>query len=293
KEIKDNKVVMDFIESKKETFVTTLLNDQSTVIIKEPAVNKQTLEDVRMLAGSISKSLAQSNVEKAKINDEILTKTYDSNEKQDVIIAFVEGWNLGTYKYVTYKSETEQTKVDLEFNNDDSVKDEKQTGEIRAAAMAFARDLTNDTANELNPEVFAEVLKDEEKDTSVKINVLEKDDIEKAEMKGQLAVNRGSKYDPRVVELHHRADDSKPLVGLVGKGLMFDTGGSNLESGRDISDMRMDMGGTAAVSGAIKLLAESKAKVNVVGLLPIVENMPDSNSMLPGDVIRYKNGKPA
>src|SRR5690625_5444742 len=55
--------------------------------------------------------------------------------------------------------------------------------------------------------------------------------------------------------------------------------------------MRMDMGGAAAVSGAIKLLAESKAKVNVVGLLPIVENMPDSNSMLPGDVIRYKNGK--
>src|SRR5690625_7498058 len=85
KEIKDNQVVMDFIESKKETFVTTLLNDQSTVIIKEPAVNKQTLEDVRMLAGSISKSLAQSNVEKAKINDEILTKTYDSNEKQDEI----------------------------------------------------------------------------------------------------------------------------------------------------------------------------------------------------------------
>src|SRR5699024_12706295 len=102
----------------------------------------------------------------------------------------VEGWNLGTYKYVTYKSETEQTKVDLEFNNDDSVKDEKQTGEIRAAAMAFARDLTNDTANELNPEVFHEVLKEEIKDTSVKINVLKKYDIEKAEKNGLLTVNK-------------------------------------------------------------------------------------------------------
>src|SRR5690625_4047775 len=281
---------MDFIESKKETFVTTLLNDQSTVIIKEPGENKQTLEAVRMLAGSISKSLAQSNVEKATINDEILTKTYDSNEKQDVIIAFVEGWKLGTYKYVTYNSETEQSNVDLE-NNDDSVKDEKQTGENRAAAMAFARDLTNDTANELNPEVFPEVLKEELKNTSVKINVLEKNDIEKAEMNGLLAVNRGSKYDPRFVELHYTGDDSKPLIALVGKGVTFDTGGISLKSGRNISDMRMDMGGAAAVSGAIKLLAESKAKVNVVGLLPIVENMPDSNSMLPGDVIRYKNGK--
>src|SRR5699024_12560097 len=107
----------------------------------------------------------------------------------------VEGWNLGTYKYVTYKSKTEQTKVDLEFNNGDSVKDEKQSGEMRAAAMAFARDLTNDRANELNPEVFPEVLKEEVKDTSVKINVLEKSDIEKAEMKGLTAVHRGRTYD--------------------------------------------------------------------------------------------------
>src|SRR5699024_2776166 len=97
-------------------------------------------------------------------NDDILTKTYDSNEKQDVIIAFVEGWNLGTYKYVTYKSETEQTKVDLEFNNDDSVKDEKKTGEISAAEMAFARDLTNDTTNKINTEIVHKVIKKEIKD---------------------------------------------------------------------------------------------------------------------------------
>src|SRR5699024_12511816 len=104
-------------------------------------------------------------------------------------------------------------------NNDDSVKDEKQTGEIRAAAMAFARDLTNDTANELNPEVFPEVLKEELKDTSVKINVLEKNDIEKAEMNGLLDVNRGSKYDTRFVELIYIGDESKPLVELIGKGV--------------------------------------------------------------------------
>ncbi len=290
-EIRDNKVVVDFIESKKEEFVTTLLNDESIVIIKEPKESKQTLEDVRMLAGSISKSLVNSSVEEAKINDEILTKIYDSNEKEDVLIAFVEGWNLGSYKYVTYKSEEKQTKVELKFTNDNSVKEAKQIGEIRAAAMSFSRDLTNDTANELNPETFPEVLKEELKDTAVEINVLEKADIEKAEMNGLLAVNRGSKYDPRFVELKYVGDASKPLVALVGKGVTFDTGGISLKSGRDLSDMRMDMGGAAAVSGAIKLLAESNAKVNVIGLLQIVENMPDSNAMLPGDVIRYKNGK--
>lgn len=290
-EIKDNKVVVDFVKSKKEAFVSTLLNDESVVIIKEPKESKQTLEDVRMLAGNIVKSLINSNVKKAKINEDILIQIYDSNEKQDVLIAFVEGWNLGTYKYITYKSEATQKKVDLEFFDENAVKAAKETGEVRASAVAFSRDLMNNTANELNPETFPEVLKEELKDTPVEINVLEKADIEKAEMNGLLAVNRGSKYEPRFVELKYVGDDSKPLVALVGKGVTFDTGGISLKSGRDLSDMRMDMGGAAAVSGAIKLLAESTAKVNVIGLLQIVENMPDSDSMLPGDVIRYKNGK--
>src|SRR5690625_7402266 len=121
--------------------------------------------------------------------------------------------------------------------------------------MAFARDLTNDTANKIKPEVFPEVLKEELKNTSVKINVLEKNVLEKAEMNGLLAVNRGSKYDPRFEELHYTGDDSKPLLALVGQGVTFATGGISLKSGRNLSDMRMDMGSAAAVSGAITLLA--------------------------------------
>src|SRR5690625_27441 len=110
------------------------------------------------------------------------------------------------------------------------------------------------------------------------------------EMNGILTVNRGSKFDPAFIELHYKGDESKPLIALVGKGVTFDTGGISLKSGRDLSDMRMDMGGAAAVAGAIKLLAESKANVNVVGLIQTVENIPDQHSILPGDVITYKNG---
>src|SRR5699024_2812021 len=85
-------------------------------------------------------------------------------------------------------------------------------------------------------------------------------------------------------------NSEKALTALVGKGVTFDTGGISLKSGRDLSDMRMDMGGAAAVAGAMKLLVETKADVNVVALIQIVENMPDSQSLLPGEVIRYKNG---
>ena len=80
------------------------------------------------------------------------------------------------------------------------------------------------------------------------------------------------------------------MLPLVGKGVTFDTGGISLKSGRDLSEMRMDMGGAAAVAGAMKLLVDSKAKVNVAVLIPIVENMPDNQSLLPSEVIRYKNG---
>ncbi|RKJ15097.1 leucyl aminopeptidase family protein, partial [Butyricicoccus sp. 1XD8-22] len=88
----------------------------------------------------------------------------------------------------------------------------------------------------------------------------------------------------------YRGDESKPLIALVGKGVTFDTGGISLKRGRDISDMRMDMGGAAAVAGAMKLLSLSGAKVNVTALIPMVENMPGKESLLPSEVVRYKNG---
>ena len=145
--------------------------------------------------------------------------------------------------------------------------------------------LMNEVSNVLNPETFPEVLKKNFEGTGVEVNVLDKEQLEEMEMNGVLTVGRGSIYKPSFVELVYKGDDSKPLVALVGKGVTFDTGGISLKSGKDLSDMRMDMGGAAAVSGALTLLAKSKAKVNVVALIPIVENMPDNTSVLPGEVI--------
>src|SRR5690625_1419777 len=157
--------------------------------------------------------------------------------------------------------------------------------------MNFSRDLMNDIPSELNPTTFPKRLKDELEDSSVTIEVFNKVNREGMEMNGLLTVGQGSEHDPVLVEMSYQGDASKPLVALVGTGVTYDTGGINLKQGRHLSDMRMDMGGAAAVAGAIKLLAESEAKVNVVALFLIVENMPDSKAILPGDVIRYKNGK--
>src|SRR5690625_5625885 len=98
------------------------------------------------------------------------------------------------------------------------------------------------------------------------------------EKNGILAVGRGSEHEPAFVEMTYKGDDSKPLVALVGKGVTFDTGGISLKAGRNLSDMRMDMCGAAAAAGAMKVLASTKTKINVVALIQIVVNMTVSTS---------------
>ncbi|CAK4826435.1 unnamed protein product [Aphanomyces euteiches] len=109
-------------------------------------------------------------------------------------------------------------------------------------------------------------------------------------MNGIIAVGKGSDYPPALIELRYCSDPSKPLAALVGKGITFDTGGISLKSVRDLSNMRIDMGGAAAVIGALHILVASKQLANVVVLVAAAENMPDSRSMLPGEVIHYANG---
>lgn len=288
-EVKGNRALNAFLDSQKDAIQVLINNDELAVLVKENE-KKLTLEEVRMFAGTLAKELIKLKASGAEIKAESLM-TYAKNDSDEVLTAFVEGFNLGQYKFTKHKSKEEKATVTLKLVGENINESAVELGEIRASAMAFSRDLMNDTPNELNPESFPEVLKEAFSGTEIEVTVYDKKEIKAREMNGILAVSRGSKYEPRFVELKYVGDESKPLVSLVGKGVTFDTGGISLKGGRDLSDMRLDMGGAAAVAGALKLLADSKAKVNVVGLLQIVENMPDQNSILPGDVIRYKDGQ--
>ncbi|MEC5423067.1 leucyl aminopeptidase family protein [Virgibacillus sp. C22-A2] len=243
-----------------------------------------------MIAGSIARELCKHKVEQASIDVKVLSEVFNSLEEGSLVTAFVEGWHLGSYKFIAYKSNGPEISTELYVKGGEDVGSHVEVGKMRAAATAFSRDLMNEIPSTLNPSTFPDILKKEFIDTEVDVTVFNKEDLEKMEMNGVLTVGRGSDHKPAFVELVYLGDESKPLVALVGKGVTFDTGGISLKKGKDLSTMRMDMGGAAAVSGAMKLLAETKAKVNVVALIPIVENMPDSKAVIPGDVIRYKNG---
>lgn len=285
--ILENETVKAFVKNSPAGHCSLLLNDVHYVVVKEQSGS--TLETVRNVAGEIARDLGGRKIESAKVVAEALSAHYAKLEGSEVVTAFVEGWELGAYQFLTYKPSATAFRTALKVEGEDA-QFAVETGRIRAEATAFSRDLMNEVSNVLNPATFPEVLKKQFEGTAVEVNVLGKEKLEELEMNGVLTVGRGSTYQPSFVELVYKVDETKPLVALVGKGVTFDTGGISLKSGRDLSDMRMDMGGAAAVAGAMTLLAKTKAAANVVVLIPIVENMPDNTSVLPGEVIRYKNG---
>ncbi|MFS0574560.1 leucyl aminopeptidase family protein [Sporosarcina sp. 179-K 3D1 HS] len=285
--IEEKETVRQFVANQPGDHCSVLVEDTHYVIMKKMA--NPTLEKVRNLAGNISRNVSAAKAAAAKLEGKSLAALCPSREKGELITAFVEGWELGAYQFTRYQSDITPYQTSLELSGE-AIGPYVEAGKLRAEAVAFSRDLMNEVPNVLNPESFPDVLRLHFKGTGVEVEVWDKEKIRHAEMNGVLTVCRGSKYEPRFVELIYQGDTTKPLVALVGKGVTFDTGGISLKSGKDISDMRMDMGGAAAVAGAMSLLAKSKAKVNVVALIPMVENMPDNQSVLPGEVIHYKNG---
>lgn len=161
------------------------------------------------------------------------------------------------------------------------------------AGMYFARDLVNEPPNELYPESYARRIKEQLKPLGVEIEILDDKKMKKIGMGAIMAVGQGSDNPPRMVIMRWRGnkhDNSAPLA-FVGKGVTFDTGGISLKPGPGMEDMKMDMGGSAAVVGLMMALALRKAKVNVVGIVGLAENMPSARAYRPADIITSYAGK--
>jgi leucyl aminopeptidase len=157
--------------------------------------------------------------------------------------------------------------------------------------VAFARDLVNEPANVLGPVEFAERLK-ALSEIGIDVQVLDETDLAKQKMGALTGVAQGSARPPRVVVMRWFGgrDKDKP-VAFIGKGVVFDTGGISIKPAAGMEDMKGDMGGAAAVSGLMRTLAARKAKVNAVGIVGLVENMPDGNAQRPGDVVTSMSGQ--
>ncbi len=159
-----------------------------------------------------------------------------------------------------------------------------------AEGVEFARDLASEPANVLYPDEFARRVQ-ALTDIGLEVEVLDEAEMARLGMGALLGVGQGSVRDSRLVVAQWRGGgDAQPLA-FVGKGVCFDTGGISIKPAEGMEDMKWDMGGAGAVAGLMKTLALRKAKVNAVGLLGLVENMPDGAAQRPGDVVKSLSGQ--
>ena len=202
------------------------------------------------------------------------------------------------YRFTEFKSKPEHAAM----NRVGLLCGEPEIGTARAAlarargivgGLELMKDLANRPANECTPTYLAEqALALAARYSSLEVAVLEETDMEALGMGALLSVARGSRQPAKLITLKYsgRADDSKPIV-LVGKGVTFDSGGISLKPGPGMDEMKFDMTGAASVLGAIAALAEIAPRINVVGVVPATENLPDGNASKPGDVVKSMSGQ--
>ncbi len=157
--------------------------------------------------------------------------------------------------------------------------------------VVTARDLVNEPANMLGPVEFA-ARAQAFADLGLEVEILDEKAMRKLKMGALLGVAQGSVRPPRMVVMQWRGGKEKDApLAFIGKGVVFDTGGISMKPAAGMEDMKGDMGGAAAVTGLMQALAARKAKVNVVGIIGLVENMPDGNAQRPGDIVTSMSGQ--
>ncbi|SLN18515.1 leucyl aminopeptidase [Pseudooctadecabacter jejudonensis] len=179
--------------------------------------------------------------------------------------------------------------IDVMANQPDEVRAAADVMMAVAEGVVFTRDLTNEPANHLTTTEFANRLKEMEA-IGLTVEVLEEDKLEELGMGSLLCVGLGSASPSKVVVMQWNGGGDEAPFALVGKGVVFDTGGISLKPAGGMEDMTMDMGGAGVVSGVMKTLALRKARANVVGLVGLVENMPSDRATRPGDVVTSMKG---
>ncbi|MFW2543494.1 leucyl aminopeptidase [Primorskyibacter sp. 2E107] len=200
------------------------------------------------------------------------------------------GLALRGYKFSEYLSDKGEAPGDAVVWVKDPGAEAKAVSDALAVAegVFFTRDLVSEPANILGTVEFANRLQGL-RDLGVEVDVLEEDKLAELGMGALLAVGQGSVSPSKVVVMRWNGGTGAPLA-LVGKGVVFDTGGISIKPAAGMEDMTMDMGGAGVVSGVMKTLALRGAKANVVGLVGLVENMPDGKAMRPGDIVKSMRG---
>ncbi|EDL48586.1 leucyl aminopeptidase [Erythrobacter sp. SD-21] len=206
------------------------------------------------------------------------------------------GLRLRNWRYDIYRTKMkDEQKVTLESVTVVGAPEGIEGAWADTAALSegveFTRELITEPANIIYPESFVARCKERFEDTGAELIVLDEAEMEKLGMGSLLGVGQGSSRESRILAIRWNGGGSEAPTAFVGKGVTFDTGGISIKPGPGMEDMKWDMGGAGAVAGGMLALVKRKAKANVVGVMGLVENMPDGNAQRPGDVVTSMSGQ--
>lgn len=243
-----------------------------------------------------------SDQEKNRVAGFKARKLIDSKESEvfvegndEVVLNFSEGFSLSNYQFLKYFKDADKKKNELESIYVSGKISEEAVFELNTTikSVFWARDMVNEPVSYLNAPKLSEEIEKLGENTSLDIQVYGKAKIESLKMGGLLAVNKGSIDPPTFTVLEYKprnATNTKPIV-LVGKGVVYDTGGLSLKPTPHSMDcMKSDMGGAACVVGAIYAAAENKLDKHIIALIPATDNRPGLNAYAPGDVVKMYDG---
>ena len=251
-----------------------------------------TKDTIRVVTGKIVQKAQEYNLKKISI---IAPPSFISDQSSSVV-QIIEGFKMSLYRFDRFKSEKTNNPLDLTIivSKSNKILQTVKTSEIIADAVVFTKSIANLPPNECTPNTLADFAKIISKKNKMKCNIISKLELKKKGFGGITAVGQGSKNEPKLIILEHNNGkrNEKPIV-LVGKAVTFDTGGISLKPGEKMDEMKFDKCGGCTVLGIMKAVSELKLPINVVGIIPSVENMPGGESYRPGDIIKLYSGKTA
>ncbi|HKI96867.1 MAG TPA: leucyl aminopeptidase [bacterium] len=254
-------------------------------------------EGLRRAAGKAAQALRKLNVERAGLWVPEHSGALAPAELGEVL---AEGTLLGAYTFEPYKHKEEDKDAPKAELKAVTLYDPARAtsaasverGVLRGEAVCLARDLGNQPANAMTPTQLAAEARAVARRHKLKVTVLEQAELEKLGLGMFMGVAKGSRQPPKLILLEYRpARKATQTLAFVGKGITFDSGGISLKPGAAMDEMKFDMCGAAAVLGAMDGIGKLKPNVNVVGIVPTCENLPDGQAVKPGDILKSYAGK--
>ena len=281
-------VVSDLMKSRddKNKFLSFDVNSKVKIILISLEDNSKN-SDLENLGAKFYDTYKSSKIKNFHINSDTSPKN-----KDNAIGYFLHGLKLKSYSFEKYKSNKRKNSLIITVSGKKlpSTKEQINFKAIEEGTF-YSRDLVSEPGNILHPDEYAKRLSSLKKD-GLKVVIYDEKKLKKLGMNTLLGVGQGSIRGSYLVTMEWNGlnDKSKPLA-FVGKGVCFDTGGISLKPAKFMEDMTYDMAGSAVVVGLMKSLALRKAKVNAVGVVGLVENMPGGNAQRPGDIVKSYSGK--